>query len=174
MTSAIISGYAAVPIRRWQQRYPVSPDPACPRNKPAKADPADQAPHLQALHSWPVRMLLRLLAIISLCLGVIGVFLPGLPTTVFVLIAAWAAARSSPSLHAWLLQHYLFGPVLDNWNNGRCVSRRAKRTAALVMTISALWLAYAVRPIWLAALPILCMAIVLLWLWRRPEPPRSP
>lgn len=128
---------------------------------------------LQPAHSWLVRMLLRLLAIVSLGLGIIGAFLPGLPTTVFVLIAAWAAARSSPPLHAWLLRHPLFGPALENWNNGRCVSRRAKRTAAIVMSISAVWLAFAIRPGWVAGLLIACMATVLTWLWRRPEPPSS-
>jgi len=116
-----------------------------------------------------VRVLYRILAALSLCLAVIGVFLPGLPTTVFVLAAAWAAARSSPRLHLWLQQHPVFGPLLLNWENGRRVSRRAKRTAALVMSLSAAWMAWALRPAWLAALLILTMAIVLTWLWRRPE-----
>ena len=52
------------------------------------------------------------LAYASLGLGLVGVFVPGLPTTVFVLIAAWAAARGSDRLHHWLLTHPRFGPSI--------------------------------------------------------------
>ena len=57
-------------------------------------------------HKLPllVRWALLAFAILCLVLGVIGVFVPGLPTTVFILMAAWAAARSSPRLHEWLRQ----------------------------------------------------------------------
>lgn len=127
---------------------------------PAGAPPASRA----------VRWLFLAIACINLVLAIIGAFLPVMPTTVFVLIAAWAAARSSPRLHSWLLQHRVFGPALANWHNGRRVSRRSKFTAAFFMGVSSLWLAYAVRPWWLAGLPILCMLTVLAWLWSRPEP----
>ena len=103
-------------------------------------------------------------------LAVFGVAVPGLPATVFLLMAAWAAARSSPRLHAWLLEHRLFGPMLRDWENGHCVSRRAKWSATATMAVGAVvlvWTAY--RP-WIAAVGIGCMAVVLAWLWRRPEP----
>jgi uncharacterized membrane protein YbaN (DUF454 family) len=148
----------------------VSPDPI--HHPPEVTRPEDVRHRQQVIvHAWWQRLLLRLLAGISLGLAIIGAVLPGLPTTVFVLIAAWAAARSSPGLHAWLMQHSVFGPVLHNWNNGRCVSRRAKRAAAIVMSLSAAWMVYALRPRWLAAVLLLIMASVLVWLWRRPEPP---
>jgi len=149
----------------------VSPDPT--HSHPETTQPED-VPHgrRQVLaHAWWQRLLLRLLAGVSLCLAVIGAILPGLPTTVFVLIAAWAAARSSPGLHAWLMRHQVFGPLLHNWDNGRCVSRRAKRAAAIVMSLSAVWMLYALERRWLAVFLILIMASVLVWLWRRPEPP---
>lgn len=122
---------------------------------------------------WPVRALLQLFALICLGLGIVGVVVPGLPTTVFILMAAWAAARSSPRLYRWLWNHRIFGPLLRNWAQGRCVSRHAKRSAALVMSISTavLWLTPAPR--WVASLATLCMACVLVWLWRRPEPTAS-
>lgn len=149
----------------------VSPDPTTSHPKTEKSQDGRSMHRQMVVHAWWQRQLLRLLAGVSLVLAIIGAVLPGLPTTVFVLIAAWAAARSSPRLHAWLMRHRVFGPVLDNWNNGRCVSRRAKRMAALVMSLSAAWMVYALQPLWLAALLILIMASVLVWLWRRPEPP---
>src|SRR5690606_1302921 len=118
----------------------VNPDPTPSSSESSRPDAVSQWQKPDVVQAWWQRLLLRLLAGVSLCLAVVGAVLPGLPTTVFVLIAAWAAARSSPALHAWLVQHKVFGPVLLNWNNGRCVSRRAKRTAAAVMSLSAAWM----------------------------------
>jgi uncharacterized protein len=56
-----------------------------------------------------------LLAYASLGLGIVGVFVPGLPTTVFVLLAAYAAARGSERLHARLLADPRFGQVIRDW-----------------------------------------------------------
>lgn len=153
----------------------MSPDPIHSHSEAAESEEPCLRQQPAVAHAWWQRLLLRLLAAISLGLAIIGAVLPGLPTTVFVLIAAWAAARSSPALHAWLMQHRVFGPVLVNWNNGRRVSRRAKYAAAAVMSLSAAWMLYAMQPRWLAAVLIASMVTVLVWLWRRPEalPPRD-
>lgn len=120
---------------------------------------------------WLSRWLLRVLAVLSLGLGVLGIFIPGLPTTVFVLIAGWAAMHSSPRLHAWLWQHRLFGPMLRNWQAGGYVSRKAKRSAAITMALCAALLWLLPMPLWVRLLACGCMAAVLAWLWQRPEPP---
>lgn len=118
-----------------------------------------------------LRLLYLMLACLSLLLGVIGIFVPGLPTTVFVLLAAWAAARSSPRLHAWLWRHPIFGSLLRDWANGGRVSRRSKWTASATMALCALLLVFGVSaPLWARASAIGCMAGVLTWLWWRPEP----
>lgn len=117
------------------------------------------------------RALLYGFAVLCLVLGLIGVVLPGMPTTVFILMAAWAAARSSPRLHAWLLNHRLFGPLLHNWENGRTVSRRAKWSATITMAVCAVIVSFTAHRPWLAVLAIGCMATVLAWLWSRPPPP---
>jgi uncharacterized membrane protein YbaN (DUF454 family) len=117
-----------------------------------------------------LRALLLLLAVLSLGLAVLGAILPGLPCAEFVLLAAWAGARSSPRLHGWLHRHPLFGPVLHNWHHGRRVSRRAKWAASASMLVCALLLCVGVPHLWLVLPALGCMAGVQIWLWRRPEP----
>jgi len=112
-----------------------------------------------------------LLAYASLGVGIVGIFLPGLPTTVFVLISAWAAARGSDRLHAWLLNHPRFGPSIVQWQQHRAVSRRAKWLATASMAACALIMLWCVPSRWAQALSIGCMAVVAAWLWLRPEPP---
>jgi uncharacterized membrane protein YbaN (DUF454 family) len=110
------------------------------------------------------------LAMLSLAMAVVGVFVPGLPSTEFVLLAAWAAARSSPRLHAWLHQHRLFGPMLHNWHNGRRIHRSAKYWATLSMALCAALMLRTMPHAWIVGPCIVCMALVLVWIWRRPEP----
>ena len=117
-----------------------------------------------------------LLAYVSLGLGIVGAFLPVMPTTVFVLIAAWAAARGSERLHRRLHAHARFGPAIRDWEAHGAVSRRAKWMATSMMLVSAVVLV-AVMALggghrwWMIALPVGCMVVVGAWLWRRPEPP---
>ena len=75
------------------------------------------------------RILFGLLAYVSLGIGLVAIVIPGLPTTEFILLAAWAATKSSPRLSAWLENHRLFGPILFNWRNGKIIARRAKVSA---------------------------------------------
>ena len=131
--------------------------------------PEDNAPPLRPL-PWPVRWLLHAFAVCCLALGIIGVIVPGLPTTVFILMAAWAAARSSPRLYLWLWNHRLFGPLLRNWAQGGKVSRRAKWSATLLMALSGIVLLVTGARPWVTGVATTCMACVAAWLWRRPEP----
>ena len=116
-----------------------------------------------------MRWLYLILALLFLLLGIIGLFLPVLPTTPFVLLSAWAAARSSPRLLHWLENHAAFGPMISDWRRGGMVSRRAKWLATSFMGASALYMLYGVRPLWVPLLAIACMVATLSWLWRRPE-----
>ena len=111
-----------------------------------------------------------LLAYASLGLGLVGIVVPGLPTVPFVLLAAFAATRGSSRLHARLLADPRFGPVIRDWQAQGAVSRRAKRLATAMMALAGLVMLLTAPRLWMAVVGIGCMAIVALWLWRRPEP----
>ncbi len=80
----------------------------------------------------------RVLAYISLGLGAAGVVLPLLPTTPFVLLAAWLASRGSPEFSHWLEQHHRYGPLIQNWRRNKAVPTQAKWLACIMLVIS--WL----------------------------------
>jgi uncharacterized protein len=65
--------------------------------------------------------------------GIAGVVLPLVPTTPFLLLAAFAFARSSPRLHDWLVNHPRFGPPIADWQAHGAISRRTKLVAAAAM-----------------------------------------
>jgi hypothetical protein len=121
--------------------------------------------------SAPVRWSWLALAHLCLALGLAGIVLPVLPTTPFILLAAFAADRGSPRLHAWLLGHRVFGPVIRDWRASRAVPRHAKMLATALMAVASavMWLT-APPPLWIVA--TLVMATVATWLWMRPEPTR--
>lgn len=114
------------------------------------------------------------LAAISLALGVIGIVLPVVPTTPFILLAAFAAARGSRRLHDWMRNHPRFGSMLRDWERSGAVSRRAKYFATVTMLGSVVFMFVFSPHWWVAAIAAAIMLIVAIWLWMRPEPgPRS-
>jgi uncharacterized protein len=121
----------------------------------------------------PVRWLLMGLAVASLVLAVIGAFLPIMPTVPFVILAAWAATRSSPRLARWLESHPQMGPYIRDWRAGGAVNRRAKWFATVTMSMGAVSLAVFVRPWWVPVSAITMMVGIGTWLWLRPERPRT-
>lgn len=81
----------------------------------------------------PKRMLWMALGLAATGCGIAGAVLPILPTTPFLLLAALAFARSSPRLHAWLVDHPRLGPPIDNWRRQGAIGRRAKAASIVVM-----------------------------------------
>jgi uncharacterized membrane protein YbaN (DUF454 family) len=79
------------------------------------------------------RALFAVLGIFSVALGIIGVFVPGLPTTVFVIAASYLFARSSPTLEAWLERNRWLGPSLQGFRETRGMPRRSKALALVSM-----------------------------------------
>ena len=79
--------------------------------------------------------MIRLLGFVFLGLGLVGVFLPLLPTTPFVLLAAACFAQSSERMHRWILANETFGPMVRDWEQNRCVSCRVKVIAIASMVV---------------------------------------
>lgn len=115
-------------------------------------------------------LLWRLLAVISLILGVIGAFLPIMPTVPFVLLAAWAGERGWPQLERYLLNHPRYGHHIRDWREQGAVSRKAKYIAVFMMSCSAIGLCFSPAPLWAKWGVTLTMAVVAIWLVLRPEP----
>lgn len=77
-----------------------------------------------------------LLAWICITLAMVGLVVPGLPTTPFLLLGAWAASRGSERLHRWLYRHPRLGPVLRDWQEQRAVKRSSKALAIALLAAS--------------------------------------
>lgn len=82
------------------------------------------------------KTLYKPLGFVFLSLGLLGIPLPVLPSTPFILLAAWFFARSSEKWHQRLLASDLFGPMIQNWEDKRCISRRSKQVALLAMLLA--------------------------------------
>lgn len=82
-----------------------------------------------------IKYILILLGSIFLGLGFIGVFVPGLPTTPFLLLAAGCYVKSSDRLYVWLLDHKLFGKYIRNFRETRSISLRSK-----IISLTLMWI----------------------------------
>lgn len=89
----------------------------------------------------------RVLAYICAGLAALGVVLPLLPTTPFVLLAAWSASKGSPAFAAWLESHQTFGPAIENWRERRAVPLRGKVLACTMLLVSWLVLYVSAAPL---------------------------
>lgn len=127
------------------------------------------------LHASPLmRGLLQLMGILSLLLGLIGIFLPLLPTTPFILLAAACFARSSPRFHAWLRRQSVAGKVIAEWEEHRSMPPGIKPWAYVLMAASfgvSLWL---VPALWHRAMLLTIAWVLAIFLWRVPVRPRQP
>ena len=149
-------------------------------------DPADlardevEAALLSAKRPLLQRALWAALGLGFVSVGGVGIVVPGLPTTPFLLLAAACFARSSPRLYRWLLENRHFGPLIRDYRAGRGVSARVKATA---MTMMSIFVAFALL-VPLRGKPVptaLVVALALIGAWyvllrlptRRPDGPRA-
>jgi len=106
----------------------------------------------------------------AVAIGAVGVVLPLLPTTPFLLVAAFAFARSSERLNSWLREHRAFGPLIDNWHRDGSIGRETKRTAIIVIFVTPVitWLLDA--PLWVLVCQIVVLAGAAIFILTRPSP----
>jgi uncharacterized protein len=112
----------------------------------------------------------RSLVVIFVILGFIGALLPGMPTTVFLILAAWAASKGWPQMDAWLLNHPKYGATLRAWRENGTVPRKAKWFASIMMLCSGILMLFTNAPVLVKLFTNGIMLIVAIWLWYRPEP----
>ena len=116
------------------------------------------------------RALYLLLGAVSLALGLIGLFLPLLPTVPFLILAAFAFGRSHPAFEQWLLAHPRFGKPIRTWREHRAISHKGKRAATAAFLVSAV-AGFLLAP-WPWSLFTPAVAVIgLSWIWTRPLPP---
>ena len=83
-----------------------------------------------------LRPLLFILGWISVILGFIGALLPIMPTTPFLILAAYLFSKSSPKFHAWLLNLPKFGPIIQEWESQKTIKKDVKITAIALLSVS--------------------------------------
>jgi uncharacterized membrane protein YbaN (DUF454 family) len=86
---------------------------------------------------------------LSLILGIIGIFLPVLPTTPLLLLTAFCYYRGSERMYDWLMSHPHLGPYIKNFREHKTIPRRVKAYILILIWISLLFCTYILDPIWL-------------------------
>ncbi len=118
-----------------------------------------------------MRLILLGLGWVMVLFGVAGIFLPLLPTTPFLLLAAWLFARSSPRLEQWLFDHPLFGRPLRDWREDGAISRGAKICALSLMALGFAFFWLRLQPSLSTASIIASIMLALgVYIGSRPEP----
>jgi uncharacterized membrane protein YbaN (DUF454 family) len=113
-------------------------------------------------------MLLKIAGIFCVFLAFIGAFLPLLPTTPFLLVAAACFAKSSPRMHKMLIENKVFGPIIYHWQQSRSIPKRAKVMALSAILLAVLWSCYVLATVWLKVLVVALVVWPFVFLWRLP------
>jgi len=120
-----------------------------------------------------VRFAYLIAGFVLLALGIIGAFLPLMPTTIFVILAAGCFARSNRRVETWLLEHKRFGPTIKAWRAEGAISRRGKTFATGGMVLGYVLFLIGARPNLALALFVLAVFGACAWyVLSRPEPSR--
>jgi len=122
-------------------------------------------------HDSPlVRGLLIAAGAVCVVLGIIGIFVPLLPTTPLILLAAACFARSSHRFHDWLLANRTFGPLIREWEKHGSIPRRTKLFAIALMSLTlAVSIVFFVTPAWLQGLLAAFGVVLAIWMYRIPS-----
>lgn len=108
-------------------------------------------------------------------LGFVGIFLPILPTTPFMILALWAFSKGSEKMHNWLLNHPRFGKTLQDWEQHKVIPIKAKLTALTFIAASATYiLFFSSVPTYAAIMSVSTMACAITYVLTRPSKVTQP
>lgn len=110
-----------------------------------------------------------IVGLLSLGMAYIGVVTPGIPYSPFVVFSAYCFAKSSPRLHAWLMNHKIFGKFLNNWNEKRVFPLKLKFFMLASMSVSLILMYTGGVPVRGVVSTAIFMACVAVWAWRYPS-----
>ena len=153
------------------------PDDRQETQPPPDAEDAPQRPAQRPAHRpaksriAAVRWAYAAFGMTCVGLGTVGIFVPGMPTTIFLILALWAFSRSSDRLHDWLYYHPRFGPFLSNWSRYGIMSRKAKWYAGLSIVISYALTVLIARNLVFSLIIGAILLAVTLYIVTRPETP---
>ncbi|AKG18183.1 membrane protein [Moraxella bovoculi] len=118
-----------------------------------------------------VRWVFFLLGFAFVGLAILGAVLPGMPTTVFILLAGYCWAKSSERFYGWLMHHKIFGKMLRDWEERRAMPRFAKYLAWSMMTSSCVFMYFKLPPdkTWVTILTAAICAVTAIWMARLPD-----
>lgn len=109
-----------------------------------------------------------ILGFISLAFGYIGFIVPGIPFSIFLVMAAYCFSKSSERMHKWIYNHKYFGTFLTNWTQKKVFPTRGKYAMVMVMSSSLVLLWFTTGNIKAVAWSGGCMALVAIATWRYP------
>jgi len=115
------------------------------------------------------KFLWKILGFLSLGMAYVGVITPGLPYSPFVVFAAYCFAKSSPRMHAWIMNHKTFGPFINNWNQKRVFPLKLKFFMLASMSVSLILMIVSGVPMRGVVYTGIFMVLVAVWAWRFPS-----
>jgi len=131
-----------------------------------KQDYSNEVKHHRSLS---VRVLLVALGTLFVIIGIIGIFLPILPTTPFMLLAAACYAKSSSRFYNWIMNNRIFGPIIREWREHRSIPRKAKTIAMLLIVFTfGTSIVFFVPLFSVQVLLIILLIFMLFFMWRIP------
>lgn len=146
-------------------------NPVSTMTTPVSSKETVHHPKRRIHHNAVMRWLFFVMGFVFVGLGVLGLMLPGLPTTIFILLAGYSWAKSSVRFHNWLLQHKIFGKMILDWEERRAMPRFAKYMAWGMMCASSVFLFVQLPSdkLWIAVVTsVFCLAVSI-WMARLPD-----
>lgn len=114
-----------------------------------------------------LRLCLFSLGVLFVLIGVAGVFLPILPTTPFILCAAWCFLKSSKKAYVWIYSHSIFSGPLKNWEENHAISKSAKLVSLTTITFSAIYTYLAIDGLWVKHIVLVLLTGVSIFIGTR-------